>query len=47
MLAEKEVPVIQCCGMDGDHEVIGAGSWSWNILKLQAVACTVSRAILF
>jgi hypothetical protein len=36
-LAEEEIAVVKSCGLDGDDEVIGAGSGSWDVLEGEAV----------
>ena len=43
MLAEEEIAVVKGCGLDGDDEVIRAGSGSWDVLEGEAVIWELER----
>jgi hypothetical protein len=43
VLAEEEVAVVEGCGLDGDDEVVGAGSGSWDVLEGEAIIWKLER----
>jgi hypothetical protein len=42
-LAEEEVAVVKGCCLDGDDEVVGAGSRNWDVLEGEAIIWKLER----